>query len=94
MGRKRIYLDDADRAAAYRERRANHATLADMCLTIVNKPTLALVTHCARLIAERAEDKALAGAQVAEAMLAGLAQGGGGNCADAARNFVRYETTP
>lgn len=88
-GRPRQYLDDADRAAAFRERQAVQATRGEMALVILERPTLDLVRHVCRKLAERAEDPAAMGEAVARAMLQGLELGAGGNCADAARNFVR-----
>lgn len=96
MGRPRKHLDDAAKSAAYRERAAHQAALADMALTILRQPTLKLVAHIAQTLAEKAEDKAEVAARIAEAMLDGLERGGGSNCADAARNVLRYPgaTTP
>lgn len=91
MGRPRKHLDDAARSAAYRARQSHEASLGFMALAILRRPTTKLVTHISRLMAETADDKALVAAQIAEAMLNGLQQGAGGNCADAARNFVRQE---
>lgn len=90
-GRPRIHADDAERQAAYRERQALAHTKGEMALVIIERPTLALIRYAARKLAERAEDKAHMGAEVARAMLQGLQAGAGGNCADAARNFVRHE---
>ena len=92
MGRPRKHLDDAARSSAYRNRQKHEASLGFMALTILRRPTTKLVTHIARLMADTADDKALMAAQIAEAMLTGLQQGGWRNCADAARNFVRNET--
>lgn len=88
-GRPRQYADDAERAAAWRERQAVAATKGEMALVIVERPTLDLVRYACAKLAERAEDPAAMGEAVARAMLQGLQKGGGGNCADAARNFVR-----
>lgn len=91
MARPRKHLDDAAKSAAYRERQQGEASLGFMALTILRQPTLRLVTHVTRLMAEKADDKALVAAQIAEAMLIGLQQASGGNCADAARNVLRNE---
>lgn len=93
MGRPRKHLDDAARSAAYRERASHQAALADMALTILRQPTLKLVAHIAQTLAEKADDKAEMAARVAEAMLEGLQRGGGANCADAARNVLRYPSS-
>jgi len=90
-GRPKIYADDADRAAAHRERVADALARAHMLEVIFAKPTPALLRDLAAKIAARSEDKAQAAAVAAEAFLSGLADGGGENVSQAAVNFVRYD---
>lgn len=90
-GRPRLYLDDAERQAAHRERVAQRLTEGEMLRTIFDLPTPALIRHLAEKYAARKDDKALAGAEFAAALLDGLNKGGGDNCAQAAANFIQYE---
>jgi hypothetical protein len=87
-GRPRQYVDDAERAAAHRERVADELATAMMLRTIFRYPTPDLIRELARKYAAAKPDKALAGADFARALLEGLEEGGGGNCADAARNVA------
>lgn len=90
-GRPRIYLDDAERAAAHRERVADAVATGEMLRVIFDRPTPDLIRNLATKFAARREDKAQAGEQLIKALLEGLAAGGGENCAEAAANYVRYE---
>lgn len=90
-GRPRLYLDDADRQAAHRERVAERLTQGEMLKEIFDRPTPKLIRHLAAKYAARKDDKALAGADFAQALLEGLNDGGGDNCAQAAANFILYE---
>lgn len=90
-GRPRVYLDDADRAHAHRERVADALARAHMLETIFARPTPALLRNLAAKIAANSDDKARAAAVAVEALLSGLADGGGENASEAAANFVRYE---
>lgn len=90
-GRPRVYADDAERAAAYRQRVAASADVGEMLLYLWRKPTPDLIRQLAQKYAERLDDKALAGANMAQALVDGLKAGGGENCAEAAVNFIKFE---
>lgn len=90
-GRPRKYLDDADRQAAHRERVAERLTEGEMLREIFDRPTPHLIRHLADKFAKGQDDKALAGALFAQALLEGLNSGGGDNCAQAAVNFIQFD---
>lgn len=91
VGRPRKYLDDADRARAHRERVADELADAEMLRVIFDRPTAKLIANLAEKYARMKDDKAKAGADLTEALLMGLAAGGGANCAQAGVNFARYD---
>lgn len=88
-GRPRKYLDDADRAQAYRERVADDLARLQMLDTIFDRPTPALIRRLAARYIDLTEDKASGAAKIVEALLSGIADGGGLNAMTAGLNFAR-----
>lgn len=90
-GRPRQYLDDADRAQAYREKVADKLARLEMLETIFERPTPALLRRLAAKYIDLTEDKGAGAAKAVEALLSGLADGGGLNAMTAGLNFARFE---
>lgn len=70
-GRPAVYLDDADRQAAHRERAARRAAVGDVLSTLTSRPTPAFVKLMISRLIEGADDPAAARAELA-AYLAAL----------------------
>lgn len=90
-GRPRVYLDDAERAQAHRERVADSLAKLHMLEVIFDRPTPDLIRSLSAKFARQCEDKSVGAARLIEALLSGLADGGGANVSESAANFVRYE---
>lgn len=90
-GRPRLHEDDAARASAHRDKVQDELDTLHMLRTIFRNPSPHLIRHFAKAYAARKDDKALAGADFARALIEGLQAGGGSNCAEAAVNYFRYE---
>lgn len=90
-GRPRVHVDDAARAAAWRDRQATSVACGEMALTVLDRPTTLLIQRMSAKIVQAAEDPAAVAVDLVKALLDGIEEGAGRNAADAARNFVRYE---
>lgn len=90
-GRPRQYLDDADRAQAYRERAADRLARLEMLETIFERPTPALLRRLAAKYIDLTEDKAAGAEKAVEALLSGIADGGGLNAMTAGLNYARFD---
>lgn len=64
MGRKRLYLDNADRQAAYRERKARKDALGEMYRVLCEKPTERLIGILIGRYLDQAEDRRQAEARL------------------------------
>ena len=90
-GRPRKHLDDADRAQAYRERVADQLARAEMLDTIFDRPTPALIRRLAARYIDLSENKGAGAEKAVEALLSGIADGGGLNAMAAGLNYARFD---
>lgn len=74
-GRPPIYLDDADRHRAFRERRREALDLGDAAREVLRAPNALLIERIAQVIIAKSPDRGSAAAELRLALEAGIAAG-------------------
>ncbi|MDP3615010.1 MAG: hypothetical protein Q8R98_24480 [Rubrivivax sp.] len=95
-GRRRIHLDDAERARAYRERQREKFEDGEIARARWDAPTPGFVGFIAKRCIQQADDPSATASAVLAKVLQGIGEGGGPAALATAINFVtsRKETIP